>query len=473
MKNRVIFYMVCTCISLSSCLDKNNLNLSDRDKEEELDLSFDFGMISEKKLEVTTRSNSGSAIPDVPFYVYLENPYTEEGDRRTDIFPLYSGKTAESGTIKATLAVPNTATTLYVYTPVSSFEMIQTCEIQNNMNITFTTTGVNAKSAKARAGGEGVFTGRRNAKVIEASTNLYSFYNFQLTDGASGGIINDGKSNDKDYNDILFKVTSDPIMKPKDEIPVAPEEYVSSISGTLAFEDNWPQKGDYDFNDFVTGYSYSLIKGNNDKDVKAIRLTFIPRALGASYNSGFGIQLPIETNNIENVTGGNIEKDETKATIIIYEDTRKDAFGGHGGFINTQKGNAEIAGTKQNVYITLKSNIGLNSFKDFNPFIYVVNRNHEIHLTDKAPTSKMDISLFGREEDDDCSMPEKGYYYRMDNDYPWALDIPSSNNSLNNLWRYPIEGKGVSEAYPDYLNWTSASGHHINWLDKQNSAYIY
>lgn len=43
MKNRVIFYMVCTCISLSSCLDKNNLNLSDRDKEEELDLSFDFG----------------------------------------------------------------------------------------------------------------------------------------------------------------------------------------------------------------------------------------------------------------------------------------------------------------------------------------------------------------------------------------------------------------------------------------------
>ena len=51
MKNRVIFYMVCTCISLSSCLDKNNLNLSDRDKEEELDLSFDFGMISEKKLE--------------------------------------------------------------------------------------------------------------------------------------------------------------------------------------------------------------------------------------------------------------------------------------------------------------------------------------------------------------------------------------------------------------------------------------
>lgn len=219
MKNRVIFYMVCTCISLSSCLDKNNLNLSDRDKEEELDLSFDFGMISEKKLEITTRSNSGSAIPDVPFYVYLENPYTEEGDRRTDIFPLYSGKTAESGTIKATLAVPNTATTLYVYTPVSSFEMIQTCEIQNNMNITFTTTGVNAKSAKARAGGEGVFTGRRNAKVIEASTNLYSFYNFQLTDGASGGIINDGKSNDKEVIEAGNTLTSKEITLASNYFP--------------------------------------------------------------------------------------------------------------------------------------------------------------------------------------------------------------------------------------------------------------
>ncbi len=134
----------------------------------------------------------------------------------------------------------------------------------------------------------------------EAQMNIVGMENRQHND--------ENENNDKDYNDILFKVTSDPIMKPKDEIPVAPEEYVSSISGTLAFEDNWPQKGDYDFNDFVTGYSYSLIKGNNDKDVKAIRLTFIPRALGASYNSGFGIQLPIETNNIENVTGGNIEK---------------------------------------------------------------------------------------------------------------------------------------------------------------------
>ena len=86
----------------------------------------------------------------------------------------------------------------------------------------------------------------------EAQMNIVGMENRQHND--------ENENNDKDYNDILFKVTSDPIMKPKDEIPVAPEEYVSSISGTLAFEDNWPQKGDYDFNDFVTGYSYSLIK---------------------------------------------------------------------------------------------------------------------------------------------------------------------------------------------------------------------
>ena len=69
MKNRVIFYMVCTCISLSSCLDKNNLNLSDRDKEEELDLSFDFGMISEKKLEITTAQfeNLGELVKNTIF----------------------------------------------------------------------------------------------------------------------------------------------------------------------------------------------------------------------------------------------------------------------------------------------------------------------------------------------------------------------------------------------------------------------
>lgn len=119
MKNRVIFYMVCTCISLSS-LDKNNLNLSDRDKEEELDLSFDFGMISEKKLEVTTRSNSGSAIPDVPLCLFGKI-LIQKKETAERISFLFIRVKRRSGTIKATLAVPNTATTLYVYTPVSSF----------------------------------------------------------------------------------------------------------------------------------------------------------------------------------------------------------------------------------------------------------------------------------------------------------------------------------------------------------------
>lgn len=599
MKKRVIFCAILIC-SLSSCLDKDKFGQGTEEKEE-LDLSFDFGTKSEKQLMITAQFRDGSSPEGIPFYVYLESPYTEEGDHRNDILPLFSGKTGKEGTIATTITVSNMATELFIYTPHSDFEMLQTCEIQNNINVSFTaidpSSGADelvSKAVKSRGKGEKVFTETRKGRVIDSSNNLYSFYEFDFSNTASGGLINEGtptdelieigaltaeektiannlfpervavpdekyfgaayctdlvindaqgahvwitfvgdggfsannnnianalcyytytgdltaedaktvhktivypntnvtrlnnsaravigsrvqllywdgnqyvdvfpagvkigwlminngtigsytnyndigryrfstpilnsnigqfpgaytggicrwceeiqmnvvgmenrqykdssEQNDKDYNDILFLATSDPISKPVDDIPVVEEEYVTTTTGTLAFEDSWPEEGDYDFNDFVTAYTYKLVAGNNNRNVKGIRLTFSPKALGASYNSGFAIQLPIKSSNIANVTGGTLEEGEEQATIIVYENTRRDAFGGRGGFINTQKGSERIPGTDREIYVSLKENVTLSSFQNFNPFIYVNGRDREIHLTDKAPTSKM------------------------------------------------------------------------------------
>lgn len=686
-----IFYCTAFACMFTSCLDKEKLTESpdiDNGKKEELDLSFDFSMKSTKELTITVEAPTDADKAKVPFYVYLDNPYTEEGDHRTDLLPVFSGETDQNGVLKTKITVSNIATKLYVYTPYSTYGGMQTCEIQNDIAVTFKSIYMSeAKAIKARAG-ENVFTGTRNGKIISSGTNVYSYYKFDFNSGfASFGMISNNEAmdpdimqagntltsdeqywantyfpekktvndekyfssdyctdlevkrsidingtfkgahvwvtfigdggfsikngtvinslcyytytgtltssdaeklhktiiypttnisrlnsnnsarlvigsrvqllywdgekyvdtfpegvkigwamvsngstnmklghldninnfrfstpilnseigqspgcyangigrwceeaqmnivgmenrqhrdpdtlNDMDYNDILFKVTSDPVIKPVDEVPpVDPDEVSHSITGTLAFEDNWPQKGDYDFNDFVTDYTYSLVKNKGSEYVKAIRLTFTPRALGAVYNSGFAIQLPVDADNVEKVTGGELEATNGKAVVIVYNDTRKDGFNGRGGFINTQMNNDYIAGKSLPVNVTLKTGITLDNFQKFNPFLYVGGRRHEIHLTDMEPTEKMDVTLLGTEED--RSNPDEGIYYRMDNTYPWALDIPSTTNSTGNVWEYPIEGAIISDAYPNYNDWTS--DHNSNWFNSQNSEYIY
>lgn len=683
MKREISYFIASICL-LASCIDKEQF-VPSGNGEEELDLSFDFSMKSVKEVSIIVESDDKADKAGIPFYIYLENPYMETGDRRTDLLPIYQGETSQDGTIKTNITVPGTATQIYVYTPYSTYSGIQGCDIQNKMTVIFRSIYMEKAELPRSRTGENRFEGTRTGKCLSPATNTYSYYNFDFnTDYASFGMISNGVSadpeiitagssmtltaneekwanayfpeqktvndekylgpdyctdlivqrpsgitgtfkgahvwvtfigdggfsnsngsiinslcyytytgnlsgsdarsihktmiypstnvnqlrsyasaiirsrvqllywdgekytdvfpegvkigwamisngdkrlnhwedignfrfstpvlnagigsypgsyangigrwceeahinvigmenrqhsdpsafNDMDYNDILFKVVSDPIIKPIDEVPVNPEEDSENITGTLAFEDNWPKKGDYDFNDFVTSYVYSLIRDKGAKAVKSIRMTFIPRALGATYNNGFAIQLPVNAGDIKEVTGGKLENDNGKAVIVVYDDTRRDCFEGKGGYINTLPDNHYISGRSQTVNIILNTPSSLHSFGEFNPFIYVGNREHEIHLTDMPPTDKMDMTLLGQE--DDKSDSSKGSYYRTNNTHPWALDIPSAINSTGNVWEYPIEGVIISNAYPNYYNWIA--NHSINWLLPQNPEYIY
>lgn len=287
--------------------------------------------------------------------------------------------------------------------------------------------------------------------------------------------------NDMDYNDILIKVESNPMIKPKDEIPVPPVEdtaYKYSVFGTLAFEDNWPSKGDYDFNDFVTDYTYTIVKktdaeGQLTNEVSAIELTFTPRAQGAVYTSGFGIQLPIATSNVDvsAMSGGILESANTQATVIVYDDIRQSAFNSvSGGFVNTVVGGNTAPGVPVKVRIPLKQAIADtgNLFSEFNPFIYVSNRGKEIHLTDMPPTDKVDMKWFGLNSD--RSDPEHGVYYRMDNEFPWVLDIPRLRENTD-AWIYPVENKEITLAYPKYESWLK--DHSILWQKEPNEEFVY
>jgi len=101
--------------------------------------------------------------------------------------------------------------------------------------------------------------------------------------------------------------------------------------GTLAFEDLWPSKGDYDFNDLILDYQFEITT-NTSNFVESVKGTFIIKAFGGSFENGFGFQLanainPIDitvtgsrlTENIITLNGNGTEAGQTIPTIIVYD----------------------------------------------------------------------------------------------------------------------------------------------------------
>ena len=272
---------------------------------------------------------------------------------------------------------------------------------------------------------------------------------------------------DYDFNDVMVKVTATPekAIKPDEDIPVDEDVTVAeSIHGTLAFEDQWPNPGDYDLNDFVVNYTYGVYK-NVDNKINGIQMRFRPIAKGAaSYTKiGFGIELPLASNDIDvaEVEGAILESGDSNATFIIWEDISKPFAGGETGFINTEKGSSFVSAEELVVTIPLKAVTSNVSMMKFNPFIFVNKRSHEIHLTDFAPTSKMDMNLLGNGKD--CSDVSKGFYFRMKDMYCWALDFPRTSAD-EAAWRYPKEKSSVVKAYKNYNKWVTNKTD-LSWFD--------
>lgn len=282
--------------------------------------------------------------------------------------------------------------------------------------------------------------------------------------GMDGRFLDDpNPHNDKDFNDVVVKIVSNPIKgsEPMTEIPTDTEIIPTQYQyGTLAFEDQWPKEGDYDFNDLVVKYEYGIQKSYDNK-VQGVRLSFTPVALGAVRKIGFGIQLPVSAANVDSQL---LEDGNSLATVILFRNARE-PFGHAAGYVNTESGSPLIEGKTYTVMLPFREAVdwGNNKeFKDFNPFIFVDDRSHEIHLVDKKPTDKMNRQLLGTEED---RSQEGVCYFRMDNSYPWGLDIPRKT-AASHTWRYPVERTTVSAVYKRYLDWTT------NWYDASVSGNV-
>ena len=113
----------------------------------------------------------------------------------------------------------------------------------------------------------------------------------------------------------------------------------------------------------------------------------------------------------------------------------------------------------------------------YNPFIFAQDatyhgdlffhpgRGLEIHLKNKIPTSKADVSKFGVA--DDATQASSDYYYQTSSGLPWALAI---NPGSIEEWKHPSERVDLLQAYPDFQIFVESNGNkETSWFSQSNA----
>ncbi len=262
--------------------------------------------------------------------------------------------------------------------------------------------------------------------------------------------------------------------------------FPASGFGTLAFEDLWPAKGDYDFNDLVIDYQFE-ITANVSNYIESVKATFIIKAFGASYENGFGFQLSESidaddlnvagysiTENFINLNANGTESGQTKPTIIVFDNAYNEMDHVSSGIgVNTQPNQPYVEPKTIELTIDFEPNtytLSQLEIYNFNPFLIVnKNRNIEVHLPNYPPTDLADQSLFGQW--DDASDPATGKYYVSGGNLPWAINIYEQ-------FDYPVEKQDIVRAHLKFAEWAKSGGLlYPNWYrditGHRNNSLIY
>ncbi len=302
---------------------------------------------------------------------------------------------------------------------------------------------------------------------------------------------------DHDFNDVMFYTTSNPanaittsgisslpvsndtdgdgIKDSDDEYPTDPlrafNNYYPSATGkaSVAFEDLWPYKGDYDLNDVVVDYRYKVVTNSANK-VKDVKANYTLRASGGIIQNSFAVEFPTLRSNITGLTGATLEPGQNNAVISVFSNSRSEMSDW-----NTYQNVNPVDTDNYNVNFTLTTPVNLSSFglNEYNPFIWGnshgKDRGYEIHLAGKNWTGLANTALLGTGHDDTKINGSKTYL--TSNNLPFAINIPER-------FAYPVESADVTSAHLKFAAWAQSGGTlftdwYKNLSGNRNSSNIY
>ncbi len=365
-----------------------------------------------------------------------------------------------------------------VNTPVSN-NVISNDSDPDGDNITANTTPVSGPShGSVTLNSDGSFIYTPNTGYTGTDTFVYEICDDgtpSLCDQATVTITIQ-TSNDSD---------GDGVPDADDDYPYDPDRafdnyYPATGYSTLAYEDLWPGKGDYDFNDLVLDFKFQMVTNASNKVVEIFG-EFIIKAFGAGYENGFGFQLA--NNNVAQsditVTGYELqegyitlnangtEAGQSKPTIIVYDNTFNIMqHPGQGTGLNTDPLAPYVTPDTVNITMDFTHDtytLAQIDIPNFNPFLIVnQNRGIEVHLPDYEPTDMVDQGYFGTFDDD--SDPLTGKYYQTQNNLPWAINIYES-------FDYPKEKIQIPNAYNHFVEWAESGGTSFPYWYQDNPGY--
>ncbi len=253
------------------------------------------------------------------------------------------------------------------------------------------------------------------------------------------------------YGTTLEDTDGDGVPDNQDDYPIDPERAFNNyypgkgLWATLAFEDLWPSKGDYDFNDLVIGYNINQVTNAQNKVVD-IKAAFDVRHNGAGLHNGFAFQVPVNQSTVGSVNttsheqgtiprnGNGTEAGQNLANFIVFENT-DNVLG------------QEIDMT---IHFDQPQPVSQTGVPPYNPYL-IKNGDVkvEIHLPDMAPTALADQSLF--KTDDDDSNPATGRYYKTDKNLPWGINIVYR-------FKWMKEKQEIIKGYLHFGDWAESNG---------------
>lgn len=266
------------------------------------------------------------------------------------------------------------------------------------------------------------------------------FISVALPDGTVVYGAEDGE--DKSYEDVLFTIEANPneaIQNP--ERPVIDPSTVEVIATestkkTYAYEDVWPNGGDYDLNDVIVEHTRKISFNQNNyvrevvDEFKSVHLEG-----AAVYKNAFAVQ--IDKSQRGTLTCSNeVQEESATNCFVIYQNC------------------VDERDTQRNITRTFANNVlNKNNLKvtdaDLNPFIIVhfgaVGRGNrtEVHLPKMAATSLANKSQIGSGSD--------AYYVDKGGKYPFAISIPGTFTPVT-------EKASISKEYPYFDSWVSSGG---------------
>lgn len=272
-------------------------------------------------------------------------------------------------------------------------------------------------------------------------------FSYRTKTGDNFSIISfEDAMDDNDFDDLIFALKPVGVFAP---LPAIGNK-VSSTTGVYAFEDMWPDKGDYDLNDAVVNTKHEK---EFNKDGKIIKETFYLTTYQNYVELTSGLALTLNTKETPQISMKKMASGSSVAEEASY------ATEGNVYYLT-----ADFTGELGTTYILeltyatpLSSSEKLASIQ---PFIYRKdgNLNWEVHIPMEAPTAKMNTNYFGK--GDDRSNPANGLYFVRQGNYPFAFYLKGAdiNAFEQTILKRSNEKVPIDKFFPGFIGWSTSGG---------------